>query len=88
MAARPEAFQRADFDHIESLERFAADAGRSLLDVAIGGLAARPAVASVIAGAMTAEQVRANVESGSWIPTPDENQLLADIKENVPYTQM
>jgi aryl-alcohol dehydrogenase-like predicted oxidoreductase len=56
------------FDVIEDLERFAAEHGRTLLDVAIGGLAAQPAVASVIAGATSAEQVRANVQAGEWEP--------------------
>jgi aryl-alcohol dehydrogenase-like predicted oxidoreductase len=40
--------------------------------VAIAGLAAKPAVASVIAGATTAEQVRANVAAGTWEPTKAE----------------
>ena len=39
------------FDHIESLEKYAVTRGLSLLEVAVGGLAAQPAVASVIAGA-------------------------------------
>jgi aryl-alcohol dehydrogenase-like predicted oxidoreductase len=59
----------APWDVIESLEKYAAERGRSLLDVAIGGLAARPAVASVIAGATTPGQVRANAAAGSWGPT-------------------
>ena len=41
-------------------------AGDGLLDVAIAGLAARPAVTSVIAGATTPEQVRANAAAGAW----------------------
>ena len=44
----------------------------SLLDVAIGGLAAVPPVASVIAGATKPEQVRANAQAGSWEPTPEQ----------------
>jgi aryl-alcohol dehydrogenase-like predicted oxidoreductase len=56
------------FDVIEDLERFAAERGRTVLEVAIGGLAAQPAVASVIAGATSAEQVRANVQAGEWEP--------------------
>lgn len=56
----------ADWDTIEALTAFGAERGRSLLDVAIAGLAARPAVASVIAGATTAEQVQANVAAGTW----------------------
>ena len=53
-------FARAPWDTIEGLEKYAGERGVSMLDVAIGGLAARPSVASVIAGARTAEQVRAN----------------------------
>ena len=44
----------------------------TLLDVAIGGLAAVPPVASVIAGATKPEQVRANAAAGEWEPTPGE----------------
>jgi len=47
-------------------------------DVAIGELAAQPAVASVIAGATTAEQVHANVAAASWQPTLDD---LAELDE-------
>lgn len=60
------------FDVIEALEAFAAERGASLLDVAIGGLAAQPTVASVIAGATSPEQVRANVAAGAWVPSPDD----------------
>jgi aryl-alcohol dehydrogenase-like predicted oxidoreductase len=69
LAARSEVLADADFDRIEALQAFADSVGRSLLDVAIGGLAARPAVSSVIAGATTAEQVRANVAAGEWVPS-------------------
>jgi aryl-alcohol dehydrogenase-like predicted oxidoreductase len=62
----------ANFDMVERLERFAADRGLSLLQVAIGGLAAQPQVASVIAGATKPEQVAANVEAGSWTPSPED----------------
>lgn len=48
----------------------------SLLTVAIGGLAAQPAVASVISGATRPEQVVANVEAGTWEPTAGD---LADL---------
>jgi aryl-alcohol dehydrogenase-like predicted oxidoreductase len=75
LAARPAVLEQADFDAIESLEAFAAAAGRSLLEVAIGGLAAAPAVASVIAGATTPEQVRANAAAGAWVP--DAGELAA-----------
>jgi len=56
----------ADWDTIEALTAFGAERGHSLLDVAIAGLAARPAVTSVIAGATSAEQVQANAAAGAW----------------------
>jgi aryl-alcohol dehydrogenase-like predicted oxidoreductase len=61
---------------IERLEAFAAERGHSILDAAIAGLAARPAVVSVIAGATSADQVRANADAGSWELTEED---LAEI---------
>lgn len=64
---------------IEALEAFAMQRGVSLLDVAIGGLAAMPAVASVIAGATKPEQVRANAAAGAWEPTAEDLAALRTI---------
>ncbi len=58
------------WDRIEALESLATEHGVTLLDVAIGGLAAQPAVVSVIAGATTPEQVHANAAAGAWEPAP------------------
>jgi aryl-alcohol dehydrogenase-like predicted oxidoreductase len=69
----------ATWDRIEALESFAAERGLTLLDVAIGGLAAMPAVASVIAGATKPEQVRANAAAGSWEPTADDLATLRSL---------
>jgi aryl-alcohol dehydrogenase-like predicted oxidoreductase len=66
------------FDVLEGLEAFAHARSVSLLDVAIGGLAAQPAVASVIAGATTRGQVVANVAAGAWQPSLDD---LAELDE-------
>jgi aryl-alcohol dehydrogenase-like predicted oxidoreductase len=66
----------ADWDTIEALSAYAAERGRSLLDVAIAGLAARPAVTSVIAGATTPDQVRANAAAGTWQQTTDDKAAL------------
>lgn len=59
----------ADWDRVEALQGFAAERDVELLDVAIGGLAAQPAVTSVIAGATTAEQVTRNARAAGWQPT-------------------
>jgi aryl-alcohol dehydrogenase-like predicted oxidoreductase len=58
-----------DFDEVERLEAAAARLGRSLLELAVGGLASIDGMASVIAGATTPEQVRANVAAGAWTPS-------------------
>ncbi len=68
-------------DRVEALISWAADHGVTVLDVAIGGLAAQPGCASVIAGAMSPEQVKANVAAADWIPSADE---LAEIDRLVP----
>ncbi len=64
------------FDRVEALQRYADERGLSMLEVAIGGLAAQPAVASVIAGATKPEQVVANVAAGGWEPSADDLDAL------------
>lgn len=65
------------FDRAEALKRFAASHGVSLLEVALSGLAAMPAVASIIAGATRPEHARANARAVGWSPSPEE---LADLR--------
>jgi len=62
----------ADLDRTERCRAWAEAHGVSLLDVAIGGLAAVSPVASVIAGATKPEQVRANAAAGDWQPSASE----------------
>ncbi|RZT81123.1 aryl-alcohol dehydrogenase-like predicted oxidoreductase [Micromonospora violae] len=69
----------ADWDTIEAIEAYAAERGLTMLQVAIGGLAAQPAVTSVIAGATTPEQVRANAAAGTWEPSDDDLAALRAI---------
>lgn len=57
------------FDRIEALERFATVRGHTLLELAFGWLLSHAPIASVIAGATSADQVRANVAAASWQPT-------------------
>ena len=65
----------ANLAMIRELTAFAAERGRSMLEVAMSWLAARPQVASVIAGAMTPEQVQANAVAADW--TLDAGELAA-----------
>jgi aryl-alcohol dehydrogenase-like predicted oxidoreductase len=69
----------ADFDRIEAIASYAEARGASLLDVAIGGLVAQSVVGSVIAGATSAEQVRANAAAGAWNPDADALAALDEV---------
>jgi aryl-alcohol dehydrogenase-like predicted oxidoreductase len=68
------------WDRVEALQRFADERGASLLEVAIGGLLGMPAVTSVIAGATRPEQVRANIDAGSWEPSADDVEELRALR--------
>jgi aryl-alcohol dehydrogenase-like predicted oxidoreductase len=76
-----EAGSAEQFDTVEALQAFAAKRGIGLVDVAIAGLAAQPAVASVIAGATKPEQVRANVAALRWQPSAED---LAELDRIAP----
>src|SRR5690554_1593610 len=56
----------ANLDLIEDLVAFSQERGKELIDLAFAWLLAKPEVASVIAGATSAEQVRRNARAGSW----------------------
>jgi len=79
MADRWDEVDPAVFDRIEALESFAAERHRTLLELAFAGLLAQPAVTSVIAGAMTPEQVRANAMAGSWVLAAEDTAELAHV---------
>jgi aryl-alcohol dehydrogenase-like predicted oxidoreductase len=66
---------------VEALIAWAQEHGVTILDVAVGALAAQPGCSSVIAGATSAEQVKANAAAGEWIPSADE---LAEVDRIVP----
>ena len=71
----PKVFTDENLERVEALLAFAESRRHSLLELAFSWLASRPQVASVIAGAMTPAQVRANSEAASWKLT------VADLKE-------
>lgn len=66
---------------VEALRGFAEERGIAMVDVAIAGLAAQPAVGSVIAGATKPEQVRANVGALRWQPSEED---LAELDRIAP----
>jgi aryl-alcohol dehydrogenase-like predicted oxidoreductase len=81
IAMRPQLVTDEDLDKVEALTSWAEAHGRSLLEVAIGALAAQPGCGCVIAGATSPAQVKANAQAGDWIPSEAE---LAEIDAIVP----
>ena len=65
------------YQTIAELERYADERGRSMIDVGIGALLARPVIASVIAGATGPEQVRTNAAAAEWRPSDEDLAELA-----------
>jgi aryl-alcohol dehydrogenase-like predicted oxidoreductase len=81
IANRPETVTEDLLDRIEALISWVQARDRTLLEVAVGWLAAQPGCGSVIAGATSPAQVKANAQAGDWIPTAAD---LADIDGIVP----
>lgn len=65
-----------NWTRIEQLDAFAKARGRTMVELAFSWLASRPTVSSVIAGAMTPEQVATNVKAAAWALSSEE---LAEI---------
>jgi aryl-alcohol dehydrogenase-like predicted oxidoreductase len=79
LASNSDRLAAANFDLIEKIEAFAEERGLTMLQVAIGGLAAMPIVGSVIAGATRVEQIEQNVAAGLWVPTAEDLETLLDV---------
>jgi aryl-alcohol dehydrogenase-like predicted oxidoreductase len=62
----PKIFTPENLAKAERWKQFAEGRGHSLLELAVSWLASRPGVASVIAGATSLEQVRANAYAAGW----------------------
>jgi aryl-alcohol dehydrogenase-like predicted oxidoreductase len=78
LEGRREVLSDDAFDRVERLEEFASERGHSLLELAIAGLASQPAVASLIAGATTPDQVRQNAAAAEWELSEEElGELLS-----------
>lgn len=75
LAGRP--LDAGELEAVEALERVGAERGRTLLELAVGGLASIPGMASVIAGATSPEQVRANAAAGRWHASADDLEAIA-----------
>ena len=73
---KPQMLESAPWDQLERLQKFADERGVAMLDVAFGWLLSRPQVSSVIAGATSPQQVRANA-AAALTYRPDDEDLAA-----------
>ena len=72
----PKIFTPENLQKVERLIAFVEGRGHTLLELAFSWLAAQPTVASVIAGAVSPEQVKANASAANWKLSAEE---LAEI---------
>jgi aryl-alcohol dehydrogenase-like predicted oxidoreductase len=79
LAGRPEYVTDAKLDRVEALIAWCAEQGITILDAAIGGLAALPGCTSVIAGATTPEQVKANAAAAAWEPAEEQLAAISEL---------
>ena len=84
LAGRLRLLEEAPWSRIEKLRAFADERGISMSTLAIGWLAARPGVGSVIAGATTPEQVTANAVGAGWQPTTEDLLAIDEICASPP----
>jgi aryl-alcohol dehydrogenase-like predicted oxidoreductase len=78
---REEAMAEANFAAVQRLAQWAELHGHTILELAIAWLAAKPAVASVIAGATKPEQVQANATAAGWVLSDED---VAEVDALVP----
>ncbi len=86
LEAQAKRLENADWGRIEALQAFADARDISLLTLAVGGLAAQPAVGSVICGVTRPEQVVANVEAGLWQPSEHDVADLAELRHSSAFS--
>lgn len=74
-----------NFDVVERLDEYARDHGHTLIELALSWVAGAPTVASVIAGATSPDQVRANAAATTaWELTDAERAEVAELSGGAP----
>ncbi len=85
MRQRQHVWQDAPWDALERFQGFCDERGISMLEATFGWLLSVPSLSSVIAGATSPEQVRANAAAATaWTPTPADR---AEIDEFFPLPE-
>jgi aryl-alcohol dehydrogenase-like predicted oxidoreductase len=83
----PKVFTDENLALVESLTGFATARGHTMLELAVSWLAAQPAVASVIAGAKSPEQVKANASAAGWQLAAEDLAAVDAILTQAPQAQ-
>ncbi|MFL5484078.1 MAG: aldo/keto reductase [Gemmatimonadaceae bacterium] len=68
-----------NLDRVEALAEYAESKGHTILELAVSWLLAHRVVASVIAGATSADQVRANVTAADWQLEEDDLEEIDNV---------
>jgi len=76
----PKVYTERNLEWVGELRKFAESRAHGVVELAMSWLASRPAVASIIAGATTPEQVRANAESVNWRMTAGELDAVSGMR--------
>ncbi len=77
MRQRQHVWQNAPWDELERFQAFCDERGITMLEATFGWLLSRPALSSVIAGATSPDQVRANAAAATaWVPTADDLAII------------
>ncbi len=76
MRQRRHVYDDAPWDALDAYRAFCDERGITMLEATYGWLLSRPGLSSVIAGATTPEQVRANAAAAAWIPLAEDIEAI------------
>jgi len=76
MRQRRHVYDDAPWDALDAYRAFCDERGITMLEATYGWLLSRPGLSSVIAGATTPEQVRANAAAASWVPLAEDLETI------------
>lgn len=80
MRQRPHVWENAPWDALERYQTFCDERGITMLEATLGWLLSRPSLSSVIAGATSAEQVRANAAAATaWTPDAADLAIIDEL---------
>ena len=76
MRQRRHVYDDAPWDALDAYRTFCDERGITMLQATYAWLLSRPALSSVIAGATSADQVRANAAAAAWTPSADDLEAI------------